>query len=322
MKRDRFVIAASVILIAFLLQSCGPVIEIFNVDQRIPAEFNVDFSERTITVFSSTDELKDSSYISRFESDSLIMINMALGIAEGLEANLFLDTGSVKVFNHTEADRANLDNPAYVRGLSFNSSSDLLFIVESLEIGSMQLYKVSGERGDGNAGLTYVSLPFIMDVGLYDGISGAPLLKREVADTIYWEVITKMDLNDEIVASRLYSSMYEISKKLGYSFTSRFFDTWLPVERYLYSYVNGSWGNAYRLSQEFKWREAMEIWMSLTESAVPVKKASAAFNVAVALEMMEQYALALEWLDVAEKSYPLKGLDGYKSILKERLEKK
>ncbi|MDD3274039.1 MAG: DUF6340 family protein, partial [Bacteroidales bacterium] len=127
---------------------------------------------------------------------------------------------------------------------------------------------------------------------------------------------------DEVVASRLYSSMYDISKKLGSSFSSRFFDEWIPVERYLYTFNSSPWADAFRLSQEFKWKEALDIWMTLTDEATPVKRASAAFNIAVALEMMEQYDLAFEWLNVAESNYLLKGIPGYKSILEEKIEKR
>lgn len=116
--------------------------------------------------------------------------------------------------------------------------------------------------------------------------------------------------------------MYEISKKLGASFSSRFFDNWEPIERYLYNYESRPWLEAYRLSQEFKWKEAMDIWMTLTNEATPVKRASAAFNIAVALEMMDEYKLALEWIDYAAKNYPLEGIPGYKSLLETRVEKR
>ena len=324
MKTKKFFIVLIGILAAFLIQSCGPVVEFFNIDQRIPAEFQVDLIDRNISVFSSTDALKDSAIVDKeyFVSDSIIMLNMALGLAEGLESNLKLDTGKIKVFNQTGSDRSELDNPSYIKTLSLNSAADLLFVIEHLDMGTMQLYKLTGEVPEGSAGILYVSLPFKMEVGLYDGFSGLPVFRREVADTIYWEVISRMDLKDEVVASRLYSSMYDISKKLGSSFSSRFFDEWIPVERYLYTFNSSPWADAFRLSQEFKWKEALDIWMTLTEEATPVKRASAAFNIAVALEMMEQYDLAFEWLNVAESNYLLKGIPGYKSILEERIEKR
>lgn len=323
MKMGKFSIAVTGILTALFLQSCGPVVEFFNIDQRVPAEFKVDIEDRSIAVFSSTDELKDSLLTDkeRFISDSVIMLNMALGIAEGLESNLKLDTGAINVFNQTGSDRSELDNPSYIKSLSLNSSSELMFVIEHLEIGMMQLYKLTGDIADSGKGITYVSLPFNAEVGLYDGYTGNPVLRREVADTVYWEVITRMDLKDEVVASKLYSSLFEISKKLGSTFSSRFFDSWITVERYLYTYDARPWSDAFRFSQEFKWKEAMDIWLKLTDEATPMKRASAAFNLAVALEMMEQYTLALEWLDVAARNYPLSGIPGYKSILEQKVEK-
>lgn len=322
MKKNNIIIALIGIFAAVLLQSCGPVVQFFNVDQRVPAEFSVDFSNKNIAVFSSTDALKDSAKSGKtlFTSDSLTMLNMAIGIAEGLESNLYLDTGDVQVFNQTGTERSKLENPAYIQSLALNSESDLLFIIEYLDMGSMQLYKLGKDSDAGVVDIAYVSLPFKMEVGLYDGKSGLPVLRREVADTVYWEVISRMDLKDEEIASRLYASMFKISKNLGSSFSSRFFDNWLPIERYLYTFGSKPWLDSYMLSQEFKWKEAMDIWLSLTEEAAPVKRASAAFNIAVALEMMEEHKLALEWLDFASKNYPLEGIQGYKSVLKAKIE--
>lgn len=324
MKRKLILIAVFGLMAATLLQSCGPVIRYFNIDQRVPAEFPVDLTDKNISVFSSTDAIKDSASLDkeRFTTDSLLMLNMALGLAEGLESKLSLDTGAIMVFNQTGTKRSQLDNPDYVKGLALNSSADMLFVIEYLDMGTMTLYKVAGEGLSGSADISYVSLPFTMEVGLYNGITGLPEFRREVADTIYWEVITRMDLKDEVIASRLYSSMYEISKKLGASFSSRFFDNWETIERYLYNYESKPWMEAYRLSQEFRWKEAMDIWMTLTNEATPVKRASAAFNIAVALEMMDEYKLALEWIDYAAKNYPLEGIPGYKSLLETRVEKR
>ena len=68
----------------------------------------------------------------------------------------------------------------------------------------------------------------------------------------------------------------------------------------------------------FKWKEAMEIWMEDTSSSDNVKASCAAFNIAVACEMLEHFDLANEWLDVAKKHYPIQGIDEYKSFLNKK----
>ena len=79
MKRKLILFAVSGLMAALLFNSCGPVIQYFNIDQRLPAEFPVDLTDKSISVFSSTDAIKDSASLdkARFTTDSLLMVNMA-----------------------------------------------------------------------------------------------------------------------------------------------------------------------------------------------------------------------------------------------------
>ncbi|NTV19427.1 MAG: hypothetical protein HGA83_08365, partial [Bacteroidales bacterium] len=80
-------------------------------------------------------------------------------------------------------------------------------------------------------------------------------------------------------------------------------------------YENSAWRKAHSLAMNFQWKEAIDIWMEDASSPDNVKASCAAFNIAVACEMLEKYDLAIEWLDYAKKRYPITGLEELKSFL-------
>lgn len=314
---------ALVLISAALLSSCGPVVHFFNVDERVPAIIPIELEEGNIAVFSTITSLTDSAgqKTERFGLDSLLMVKVAAGLAAGIEENLFLDSGSVGIFNHYGDKNRDLLNPRYIESLSLNSEAQVMFVIEDLKVEPLRILKLKGALVNTNPVLSYVYMPVSIDVSVYDGVNLAILGSHNLKDTIYWEIFSKQDLREEAIQARLYESMVNISAALGSQISRVFFPSWNPQERYLYTFGNPQWNAALKYSDEFKWREAMHIWLDEVETGNRMKSAAASFNIAVSLEMMEKYDLALEWLNYAEKCFPLEGMDGYKSILTRKLEK-
>ena len=113
----------------------------------------------------------------------------------------------------------------------------------------------------------------------------------------------------------------EISGKIGEKLGSYVSTQWDTQERMLISYEDDSkWETPYLLSQDFKWKEAVELWMNLTESENPKKAAFAAYNIAVGCEMMEQIQLARKWLEFSMKKYRFREAIMMYEYIKERTE--
>src|SRR5664279_104315 len=90
-----------------VLCSCGPVVQLFNVEMRVPATHPLDLAQKNIAVFS-----KISSDI-----DSLMIVNLASSFSAAIEKELSYKDGSVPVFNIHSNSADVMDND-YINALS------------------------------------------------------------------------------------------------------------------------------------------------------------------------------------------------------------
>lgn len=293
MKFRQFKSALFALSGALLLTSCGPVVQLFDVDVKIPAKYPIELANKSLAVFSNIGK----------GNDSLLMVNLAAGISASLEKRLSYEEGGVPVFNLLP-DSSAVRDIYYIQSLSQKSNADVLIILEGLKVGMPQ-YNSS-----------YVIVPFSSVMNIYDGITAETLAAVNQTDTVYWEVLSRNDLLSSEFTARLYKSIDEISKGLGSSIVANFFDNWDSVERYLYLFNEPRWSQSCQLASDFKWSEASEIWMEEASSNDKLRSACAAFNLAVACEMSSNKGLALKWIDYAKSRYPLTGIENYESLLR------
>jgi len=317
----RLIPKISVILLAstLLLSSCGPYLEFFIIDVKIPASNPIDFKEKSVSVFTAipVSGNNDENMISPKE-DSVIMLNFAKGMALSLEKQLQLKEGDIPVFNHFESEINDIRERSYVEALAQKSESDILVMLENLKIGKFEKLRQSISPVRSGYASSYVFAPLSLLVNVYDGKTADLISSLTQNDTIYWEILAKEAVNEERLYKSLFSALNKISASAGEDVVKNFFPAWGNEQRCLFTYENSAWRKAHTLAMNFKWKEAMDIWMEDTSSPDNVKASCAAFNIAVACEMLERFDLANEWLDFAKKHYPIDGIDEYKSFLKKK----
>ena len=94
---------------------------------------------------------------------------------------------------------------------------------------------------------------------------------------------------------------------------------WETQERVLFFFSSAPWYKALEHAFMFEWEEAQNIWLMLTKENKNHKKvAYAAYNLAVASEMMGRFDLAKEWLDMSGKYLKIPEVKYYMQILDER----
>ena len=319
MKRASIKFVLLIGALTILLNACGPVTEIINVEARIPAEIPIDFNDKTVAVFASVREyvVNDSLL---FYNDSTLMLNLATGVASAIEKNLAIDEGGVYVFKHFPVDSTEYDM-SYIHSLSFGSNSDIIIVVDSIQVGHIGIingvtYNLSGEYIT-----NYIYAPYQSIIKAYDAVSTDMLAYINQKDTVFWEILSKNDLRPEVMAIRASQSMPSVSQSIGVEIVKSLFPAWQQQKRTLYYFPSQSWNNAVINAREFRWREAMAFWLKQTKERDPVKAAAAAYNIAIACELTDRHELALEWTDLSLKIYKLPGVSDYKQLLIEKLEK-
>ncbi len=158
---------------------------------------------------------------------------------------------------------------------------------------------------------------------MYDGTSAKKLTEIKQNDTVYWELLTRSDAREEAMIHRVRNSIGAIAQNVGLELVNKMFPSWIEQQRALFSYSNRDWSRAYSFASQFMWEEAMEIWLKESTDQDKIKVAAAAFNMAVACELTDRLELALEWIGLSYKNYPLlPGVVSYKQFLTEKFETK
>lgn len=102
-------------------------------------------------------------------------------------------------------------------------------------------------------------------------------------------------------------------------FANAIFPYWENQKRYVYRGSSGQARAAFSSAEQFKWKEAVQEWIRLSSSANDEIAAEMSYNVAVGLEAMGEYELALKWL---RQSLSYKDLDDDQRSLEKILIKK
>ena len=172
--------------------------------------------------------------------------------------------------------------------------------------GSVGLYNVAGRTEDYMGRDSLVSL--LMSTGsdvvfLLDSKPGE-LVSSGVPLNIVLYCYDAMNKEDKVQIFRgttvleafSEKQLAEQSGKTGEILSESFEIQWKP-EQYSIAYYDGTkWYEALVAAEQYEWKKAMDIWMSLLDSKDAMKRASAEYNIAVACYMLGDLELASEWL--------------------------
>jgi len=306
-------------IVAVILVSCSPIVYDLAVDVRKPSRFDIDFKGCPPSIV---------CICSRDGMDSLLTSRMALGIAERLEKEMSLEEGIVPVYSYF-TDELDVNNPDDAAYLLMTAGSDRVIVLDSLSTGE---YKVShpAERVLKGVDLllqTKISQPFRLGCKIFclDSLNyGSTPLETSVvvSDIFQWTLLSSIPIEDSKAVSSAVSSAPKAFSDMGDEIGMMFFPQWEEQNRILISYESQAWDTAYQKAKSFKWGDAMKIWMSFVNDSNPKKVSFAAFNLAVACELQEQYDLALEWLELAHSRYPFSEVSVEKANIQHELEKR
>lgn len=307
-------------ILIWVLTGCGPTVRFFNIDEKIPAQYPVNFDNKSITVFISLSK-RELSEKQMFLNDSLQMLNLGTAIASSLEKQLYLDEGGVFVFNHYPDTDFKYDS-GYLMSLANKSNSDIIITIDTLEVLRTTILNNVTAGNASKYRASYLLAPIRTVVNVYDGITTERIQRIDLRDTVYWEILSRNDVKDAAVKYKAAESMKNVSSTLGEDIAAKMFPEWVTIQRSLFTLPGPGWSKAYKLSTEFKWKEAMDIWLEEIKVKDPVVSSVAAYNIAVACELTDRIELAVKWVDVSIKYYKLPGIQSYKLKLLAKLEKR
>lgn len=273
-----------------VLTSCGPIKMFVDVESKGDTLLQIPITGKKLAVVSVSDTSNDSIYVSA----------LGVGLAEEMENGTGLQTGAVGVYT-VSSDRHNIREAGTLDLLAVQTGCDMLIALDSLYMGSYTIIR--------DANVYYMSqyehtvdirMPISFNVTAYDASSLETLHSRKVSDTLSWTLMGDDDIPNSSAIYQANAYLEDGVKSAGIALAGHFLPSWNKEERMITCFQGAKWENAYYLALDFKWEQAMDIWLELVKNSSPQKQGCAAYNLAVACEILGRYDTALKWLDFAE----------------------
>ena len=282
----------------------------FSVDERYPAKrTELKDKQRILVVNNALTQPNDFGHTTMIDGES--HNNVEVDLSRSVLYCLFATTQSMESTGEFEAVELmdisqNHSTNYYSRTpLTFSQAERLCTDYQAdalLTLNQLVLYDIV-ESFPTDEGTYYAYLQAYAQSHWTIHYAGQP---REVtftqADTLLWEsrlyYTRAQSLND--LPSRQEALLY-IARELGNRIGSSFSPSWQTTRRYIYDLPNLQAGlDAFRLQ---RWNSAINQWLTIVDSKDKKAAACAAANIAIAYEMLGDYASACDYAQRASRLF-------------------
>lgn len=292
MKRSLLsAIAALSALVA--LQSCDPQAFSMNVEMRYPSSSGMSIDGKSVAVVSLNE---DSA------KDSVFNECLANGFASAIEKNYFNGAEAVNLYKMPKVGGGVYSNADTLINLIVDTGCDIVFLFDAPEFGNVQIK----EQKTSTSGTYYpVSVPVAIKLYGFDSLSGSDTV-RVWTGTRMLSANMEASLGRQAAADSLWNRIGSSAENLGEVSARTFAPVW-KEETYTFIYYESpeAWLAAAQYASDYKWNEAMKVWISLLDTNNPMKRSCAEYNIATACFLMGDNELALKWLNSSDEDYPI-----------------
>lgn len=247
----------SLLILMLLVISCGPSRHAIHVEMRHPSRSGIELAGKNLSVV----------YVSgRDAKDDKVSENMADKFSQALEQSYGTGEGSVGLYS-VDTKMGDYSGRDSLLKFIANTSADVVFLMDVVPTGDV----------------TPAGKPVKVNLYCYDGMNQEDRVKKFAGTRV-------LPASDD-------EELFAEAAKAGEVFAESFKSQW-KHEQYSIAYYDGSqWYEAFLRAEQFDWKGAMEIWISLLDTRDMMKKAAAEYNIAVACYMLGDIELAEDWLD-------------------------
>lgn len=202
-------------------------------------------------------------------ADSSFDRSAASALARALEEDYFGGEEVVKLYRMPLTDSISLDT---MHSLVMDTEGDVVFLLSS------RLGEKTAEGGQ----------PVTTQLVVYDSM-GEDAIRRFSGSTVLPAPASEEEPSQaEVVGTRISKRFLSQWKTQSFSF-------------YYFEGLSESWYDALERVSEGKMGKAIDLWMPLVREGSDIKRACAAYNLAMAFYLLEDYEMSERWLDMADK---------------------
>lgn len=140
-------------------------------------------------------------------------------------------------------------------------------------------------------------------------------------DTLSWEASDWVEVRTGNQLPGFFTASAYAGADAAEKYAKLIAPTWNNDSRIIFNGNSKFFSQAMVFAEQGNWFDAAALWQKYTNDKNRSIAARAAFNMALANEMLGNFELALEWLSEAQKLNPkLKEIEDYRSVIEERVE--
>ena len=264
-----------------------------NVEMRYPSSSGMSIDGKSVAVvYLNEDSAKDSVF-----NECL-----ANGFASAIEKNYFNGAEAVNLYKMPKVVGGVYSNADTLINLIVDTGCDIVFLFDAPEFGNVQIK----EQKTSTSGTYYpVSVPVAIKLYGFDSLSGSDTV-RVWTGTRMLSANMEASLGRQAAADSLWNRIGSSAENLGEVSARTFAPVW-KEETYTFIYYESpeAWLTAAQYASDYKWNEAMKVWISLLDTNNPMKRSCAEYNIATACFLMGDNELALKWLNSSDEDYPI-----------------
>ena len=282
MKRITIITLA---LLTLLFSSCSPSYFTMDVELRGASKSGIDLNKKSIAIV----------YLNNNENiDSTFNAALSEGFAKSLEKEYFGGQNVIDIYALEKEDGGNYSSKDSLVNLIVALEKDLIFFMDEPTISELELT-------ESNSAI----LPYTRAMYIYDSYS-----PKDTVHSVNYasKLVLPMKTKDVDVIESAISSIPKSAELAGAQAAKKYHSEWTSGRFNLlyYEYPNaGKWYKASTAAYEYRWKDAMDIWISLLDTNNMLKKSSLEYNIALACYIQGNKELALEWLNLSDQHQKL-----------------
>lgn len=294
-----------ILFLTALVSSCASY-EVLNIEVLKPAKHTFQPEIKSVVLVDNSvpyrgkDVHKVKTLTSKFSVDTIYADNFSTlslnALKEELQVRMFFDS----VYLHP--DRLKHDDRLTNRALSWRQVDDLCkqYNAQAVIAFEKDIYNTKIQVDPSyytNNLYGYLDASGVILWRAYNNLNQKLIYKETQLDTISWDAVGS---NIEQIARQLptiKASLEELAIYLGARAADYATPIWEPQSRGYYATGNFHFLQASEFVRKQEWGEAVKIWKYAFDISKKKTKARAAYNLALASEMLDDYESAKYWLD-------------------------
>lgn len=284
---------------SFLALSCGPSKHAIHIEMRHPSKTGIELVGRNVSVV----------YL---ENDDPVATDFNESMADGFSYTLEQDYGGgtdIGIYRMRMTEGADYSAKDSLFNILMDTGADVVFLFDTVKFGSLSVGGPSRLAFQSSPDSSYLStgtIPFSIKLYCYDGMGSEDKVQAYGGNSVARPEVYSNGKDDSTTATaKAWKALGAEGWDAGVLVAESFKSQWKHEQYSIVYYDSDKWYKALEKAEQYDWKGAMDIWMSLLDTDDLMKRACAEFDISVACYMLGDYQLASEWLDLSDKDNKL-----------------